>query len=275
MPGGGSGPARVWFVARDVCAALGFKDTSHAVKRHAEAQDTAKRRIIDARGRRMPTTVINESGLYALIMGSCLPAARQFKHYVTSVILPSVSRHGAHVEDAVLSQVRVDRAALDTLIATLSQESEKRQSAETALEQQTQESHAWRQAWQRQQPDVRFASDIKASVDSITVGAMAKLIHHRVKDMGQNRLFAWMRAQGYLCRRKAFWNDPTQRALELGVLELYEGRAEDKSGRTRLYRKPVVTARGQQYFMEVVTRHYSRDYSAEAHIAGPDAAVRL
>lgn len=220
----------------------------------------------------MPTTVINESGLYALSMGSRLPAARQFKHYVTSVILPSVCRHGAHIEDELLGRVQVDKAAFDTLIAALALAADGRRSAVEALEKSTAEAHKWQEAWRRQQPEAAFARDIKTSADSITIGAMAKLIHHQVKDMGQNRLFAWMRANGYLCRRKAFWNDPTQRALEQGVLELYESRTADKKGRMRLYRKPMVTARGQQYFMEVITRQFGRDVFAEAPIAGPGSA---
>ena len=269
---GNGGEPQIWFVARDVCAALGFKDAGHAIKRHVEREDTAKRRILDPRGCHMPTTVINESGLYALSMGSRLPAARQFKHYVTSVILPSVCRHGAHIEDELLGRVQVDKAAFDTLIAALALAADGRRSAVEALEKSTAEAHKWQEAWRRQQPEAAFARDIKTSADSITIGAMAKLIHHQVKDMGQNRLFAWMRANGYLCRRKAFWNDPTQRALEQGVLELYESRTADKRGRMRLYRKPMVTARGQQYFMEVITRQFGRDVFAEAPIAGPGSA---
>lgn len=175
-----------WFAGRDVAHVLGYANTKDALSRHVDADDK--------RGSRFPTpsgaqemTVINESGLYALVLSSKLPGARQFKRWVTSEVLPSIRRNGAYMTPEVIERTLTDPDYIIQLATTLKQEQQKRR----ALEQQA----------EVDRPKVLFADAVSASHTSILVGELAKLLRQNGVNIGQNRLFAWLRDNGYLIRR--------------------------------------------------------------------------
>jgi len=113
------------FCAKDVAEALGYKNTRDALHKHVERDDVAKRDTIDSMGRTQLATFVNESGLYALILSSKLPTAREFKHWVTSEVLPSIRRQGGYmVARADESDEEILARALQIMHATLQRKEE-------------------------------------------------------------------------------------------------------------------------------------------------------
>jgi len=234
----------VYFVAKDVCEAMDYQNHRQAVKRHVEPEDVLIQEVLDKYGRRRRTLVINESGLFALILASRQDKARRFRHYVTSVILPAILHYGAYIDPGQLENLKKDPRCIEILCGNL----ERMFRRCDVMEHQLKTAQA---DYQRILPDALFGQTIQVAGDCISVGAMAKLVfRENKKSMGQNRLYAWLREQGYLCRRACFWNQPTQKAVNLGVLVLRENSVRDKYGRWHLYQKPMVTPKGQRYFAE-------------------------
>ena len=89
----------LWFVGKDVAAALGYTKERNALDKHVDKDDALKRGVTDSMGRTQQMTIINESGLYSLILSSKLPSAKEFKHWVTSEVLPSIRKNGAYIRN--------------------------------------------------------------------------------------------------------------------------------------------------------------------------------
>lgn len=209
--------AREWLVAADVCAALGYsKDASSIVKRHVNPADTSKRRISDANGHHQSMLVVNESGLYALIFGSTRPEAQTFKRYVTAVILPSIRRHGAYMEDDVMDRVQDDPGAMRELMAMLRAETAKNKALGAKVDKLEMRIKALT-------PNAVFGEAITASEGSISMGDMAKLLRQNGVNIGRNRLFTKLREGGFLSTQKGSWNKPLQWTMEQGYFEIEEG----------------------------------------------------
>ena len=209
--------AREWLVAADVCAALGYsKDASSIVKRHVNPADTSKRRISDANGHHQSMLVVNESGLYALIFGSTRPEAQTFKRYVTAVILPSIRRHGAYMEDDVMDRVQDDPGAMRELMDMLRAETAKNKALGAKVDKLEMRIKALT-------PTAVFGEAITASEGSISMGDMAKLLRQNGVNIGRNRLFTKLREGGFLSTQKGSWNKPLQWTMEQGYFEIEEG----------------------------------------------------
>lgn len=209
--------AREWLVAADVCAALGYsKDASSIVKRHVNPADTSKRRISDANGHHQSMLVVNESGLYALIFGSTRPEAQTFKRYVTAVILPSIRRHGAYMEDDVMDRVQDDPGAMRELMDMLRAETAKNKALGAKVDKLEMRIKALT-------PNAVFGEAITASEGSISMGDMAKLLRQNGVNIGRNRLFTKLREGGFLSTQKGSWNKPLQWTMEQGYFEIEEG----------------------------------------------------
>ena len=224
-----------WLVGKDVAERLGYKDTSDALKKHVDEEDKLTRRFADS-GQNREMYVINESGLYSLILSSKLPNAKKFKHWVTSEVLPSIRKHGAYMTDSTLEQALTSPDFLIKLATELKTEKEKRQ----ALEVQAEEN----------KPKVLFADAVSVSNTSILVGDLAKIIKQNGVDIGANRLFAWFRDNGYLIKRKGSdYNMPTQYSMKLGLFDVKETVITHSDGHTSISKTPKVTGKGQQYFI--------------------------
>ncbi|MHA3225711.1 phage antirepressor [Globicatella sulfidifaciens] len=219
------------FVARDIALALGYKDTSDAVKRHVDSEDKLTRCFTDT-GQSREMYVINESGLYSLILSSKLPNAKQFKRWVTSDVLPSIRKFGMYATDDLINNPDL----LIKVATQLKNEREQRIRLETQVKKQT--------------PKVFFANSVSASKTSILVGDLAKLLKQNGLDIGALRLFEKLRNEGWLIKRQGSdWNMPTQKAMELGLFEIKERTINNPDGSIRITKTPKVTGKGQIYFI--------------------------
>lgn len=179
--------------------------------------------------------LINESGLYSLVLSSKLPTAKKFKRWVTSEVLPSIRKHGAYMTPEKLEEALLDPDTLIRLATDLKQEREQRIAAQAKIE--------------TDKPKVLFADAVCASQSSILVGDLAKLLKQNGVDMGQNRLFAYLRDNGYLMKRGSSRNMPTQKSMELGLFEVKESSITNPDGSIRITKTTKVTGKGQVYFV--------------------------
>lgn len=218
-----------WFVGKDVATALGYKDSVNALKSHVSEEDKGGWRIATQYGER-EAVIINESGLYSLILSSKLESAKRFKRWVTAEVLPSIRKSGGYIAGQdEMSDTELLAKAL--LVAQRQIEQRNAQIAEM-------------------QPKALFADAVAASHTSILIGELAKILKQNGVDIGQNRLFETLRQQGYLIRRNGTdYNSPTQRAMELGLFEVKESTVSNPDGSVRVTRTTKVTGKGQQYFI--------------------------
>lgn len=222
-----------WFVAADVCRALDLGNTAMALSR-LDADEKGVNSI-DTPGGSQELLTINEPGLYALVLGSRKPEARAFKRWITHEVLPSIRQHGFYGTDIAIETMLADP---DTAIRML-----------TAYQQERKARHALEAQAVINEPKVLFADSVAASRHSILVGELAKLLKQNGVSVGQNRLFEWLRRDGFLMKYGESRNMPTQYAMENGWMEIKERAIHNPDGSVRLTRTPKVTGKGQQYFI--------------------------
>lgn len=215
-----------WFVGKDVAQALGYNDTDQALRKHVDDEDKLTRRF-DGSGQGRSMTTINESGLYSLVLSSKLPGAKKFKRWVTAEVLPTIRKTGGY-------QIPKD---YPSALRALADTTEKLLAAETENE--------------ANKPKVLFADAVSTAKTSILVGELAKLLKQNGVDIGQNRLFGWLRENGFLIRRNGTdFNMPTQKSMDLGLFEIKETVVSHADGHTSVNKTPKVTGKGQQYFVQ-------------------------
>lgn len=221
-----------YLVGKDVAEILGYSRPDNAIRNHVDDEDKLVHQF-SASGQNRNMTVINESGFYALVLSSKLPRAKEFKRWVTSEVLPTIRKHGMFATDVLLDNP-------DFAIATLQKLKEERE-AKKLLEATIEE----------QRPKVIFANAVSASHTSILVGDFAKLMRQNGLNFGQNRMFAWLRENGYLISRKGnSWNMPTQKAMDLGLFEIKETTINHSDGHISINKTPKITGKGQLYFAD-------------------------
>lgn len=225
-----------YFVGNDVANVLGYSRSRKAIQDHVDNDDKCDVPIQDAIGRNQNTTVINESGLYSLILSSKLPTAKEFKHWVTSEVLPSIRKHGAYLTDSAIENTLTDPDYLIRLATQLKTEREGRLIAEKQAKEM--------------KPKAIFADSVTTSNSTILVGELAKILKVNGVEIGQNRLFKWLRENGYLIKRHgADYNSPTQKSMDMGLFKIKESSHVNGNGVTVVTKTPKVTGRGQQYFI--------------------------
>ena len=216
-----------WFIGKDVAEVLGYEDTNQAIRKNVDNEDKLTR-LIDGSGQKRNMTIINESGLYSLILSSKLPSAKKFKRWVTSEVLPALRKTGQYQVKELSGQELMAKALIEA------------QSVLAAKDKQIEE----------MKPKALFADAVATSHTSILVGELAKILKQNGIDMGQKRLFAWLRENGYLIKRKGTdYNMPTQKAMDLGLFEIKEGSYINGAGANITTKTPKVTGKGQQYFI--------------------------
>ena len=223
-----------WLVGKDVAERLGYKDTSDALKKHVDEEDKLTRRFADS-GQNREMYVINESGLYSLVLGSKLPNAKKFKRWVTSEVLPAIRKHGGYLTAEKVEEALLNPDVLIRLATELKDEREARRALESKVAEDA--------------PKVLFAKAVEQAENSILVGDLAKLIKQNGTDIGQKRLFARLREEGYLGKTGASYNMPTQRAMEMQLFHISERTINNPDGSVRLTRTVKVTGKGQVYFI--------------------------
>ena len=231
-----------WFVGKDLTNILGYTHGARDINAHVADEDKLKSQIRTA-GQMREQILVNESGLYSLILSSKMPNAKKFKHWVTSEVLPTIRKHGAYMTDEKIEEVLTDPDTIIKLATQLKDEREQR-----LIEQQLRKD-AENQV-QEMKPKALFADSVATSKSTILIGELAKILRGNGVDIGATRLFKWMRTNGYLINRKGSdWNMPTQRAMNLGLFKIKETTINHSNGSTSISKTPKVTGKGQQYFV--------------------------
>lgn len=176
-------------------------------------------------------TIINESGLYALILSSKLDSAKRFKHWVTSEVLPAIRKHGMYAVDELLENPDIAIKAF------------------TALKEERDKNKALQKDIQRMKPKEVFADAVSASHTSILIGDLAKLLKQNGYETGQKRLFEQLRQEGYLIKGGSSRNMPTQISMDMNLFEVKETSITNPDGSVRVTKTTKVTGKGQQYFI--------------------------
>jgi anti-repressor protein len=228
-----------WFVGKDVAKILGYANTKDALLKHVDDEDKLGSQITTS-GQKRNMVVVNESGLYNLILGASKQGknqeikekARQFKRWITHEVLPTIRKHGAYMTDAKAQDVISGNGLADLLLQAGNQikqlELEKSQMKPKAL----------------------FADSVSASKNTIIIRDLAKILKQNGIDIGEKRLFTWLRDNGYLVKKiGSDYNSPTQRSMNLGVMEFTENTHVHNSGKITVTKTPKVTGKGQIYFV--------------------------
>lgn len=214
---------------------LGYSDTNKAVAMHVDEEDKLNDKTASSLGQR-GGWLINEPGLYSLIISSKLPQAKKFKRWVTADVLPSIRKHGAYMTPQKIEEVLLNPDTIIKLATDLKAEREERMK----LQRETEEL----------KPKALFADAVSASKTSILIGDLAKLIKQNGHDIGQRRLFQWMRDKGYLIKQQgASWNMPTQKSMEMGLFEIKETTITHSDGHISISKTVKVSGKGQVYFV--------------------------
>lgn len=223
-----------WFVAKDVCEALGISNNRDALARLDEDEKGVA--LTDTPGGKQRVQTVNEPGLYTLVLSSRKPEARDFKRWVTHEVLPAIRRHGAYATAETAERLIADPDFAIRTFEALRDERERRR----ALEAENAELR----------PKALFADAVAASDGTCLVGELAKMIRQNGVRMGQNRLFALLREKGYLGKSGSNYNVPTQRSMELGLFRIKETAVTHSDGHVTISRTPKVTGKGQRFFIE-------------------------
>lgn len=227
-----------WFVGKDIAEALGYSNTKDALSTHVDCEDKRIFQRSEIATFEIPTrglTIINESGLYSLVLSSKLPDAKKFKRWVTAEVLPSIRRHGVYATDQVLEEMIADPDMGIRLLQRLKEERRRVRELEAQAA--------------ADRPKVLFADSVSASTTAILVGDLAKLLRQNGFSIGQNRLFELLRKEGFLIKDGARKNMPTQRAMEMGLFRVKERAISNPDGTVRTTLTTLVTGKGQQFFV--------------------------
>lgn len=223
-----------YFVGKDVAMALGYTNTQKAIRDHVDNEDKLTERIVLS-GQNREVVFINESGLYSLILSSKLPKAKEFKHWITAEVLPIIRKTGGYVND---TKQFVDYYFADC--NTYGRE---------AITLMLNETKRMANQLKAQAPKVLFAEAVESSKTSIPVGDLAKLIKQNGVDIGQNRLFSWLRMNDYLIKSGDRKNMPTQKSMDLGLFEVKISTFYRPDGTADITKTPKVTGKGQTYLI--------------------------
>ena len=216
-----------WFVGKDVADILKYTNTAKAIRDHVDAEDKLTERFVLA-GQNRNVIVINESGLYSLIVASKLPTAKDFKRWVTSEVLPTIRKHGAYMDMDVIEKTLTNPDFIIQLATTLKEEKQRRMEAEAKI---AAEEHK-----------VDFYNAVGSTSATLTVERFAKLVTEKLGiQTGRNRMFQWLRKNGFLQAN----NMPYQRYINNGWVKTYE---VIKAGHA--FTVPSITGKGQQKLFE-------------------------
>lgn len=227
----------VWFVGKDVAVILGYSNPRDALSKRVDVEDKMDGVAIrDSIGREQKPVFINESGVYALIFSSKLESAKRFKHWVTSEVLPSIRKNGGYI--AGQESMGDDELLAKALLVAQNKIAEREKKITE------QQEHI-----ERMKPKEIFADAVSSSKDSCLIGDLAKIICQNGYKIGRNRLFEWMKTNGYLIKGGSSKNMPTQKAMEMKLFEVKETTITTPDGSTNVKRTTKVTGKGQVYFV--------------------------
>lgn len=218
-----------WFVAKDVCNALGLTNTTEALRGldDDEVSNITNSEVAQNGGR--SPRIVSEPGFYKLVMRSRKPEAKAFQRWVTHEVLPSIRKRGGYMA-SVKDETPEETMARAFILAKETIERKNREIAEM-------------------KPKALFADAVSTSDKCMLVGELAKVLRQNGVQMGQKRLFSWLRDNGYLMKRGSSYNLPTQKAMEMELFEVKETAINHSDGHVSTNFTTKVTPKGQQYFI--------------------------
>ena len=225
-----------WFVAVDVCKALELSNPTVAVSRLDE-DERSKFNL----GRQGEGTIVNEAGLYSLILGSRKPEAKAFKRWITHDVIPAIRKTGGYIQGE-------ETMSDDDLIARALVMAQKK------IELREKELREKDELLELQKPKVEFADHVTDSENAIDMGTFAKYIQKAGIDMGRNTLFRWLRDQGILMEN----NVPYQRYLDLGWFTVVE-MVYSTPNNEYTTPKTLVTGKGQVSLVRYIRKYYVKE----------------
>ena len=225
-----------WFVGKEIAEKLGYKEPRSAVSKKVDPEDRGVSKMATPSGVQ-EMTIINESGLYSLILSSKLPEAKQFKRWVTSEVLPSIRRDGGYI--ATNSDMSDEEIMAKALMV-----------AQKTIERKNLELQEHKRIIEEQKPKVVFADSVSNSNDLILVRDLAKIISQNGVAIGEKKLYAWLRDNGYLIKQKgSSYNSPKQQYITSGLFKVVERVITNPFGDNKISLTTKVTPKGQQYFI--------------------------
>lgn len=221
------------FCLADVAKSLGYSNPAKAVIDHCKGVTVLE---TPTQSGVQPIKYGKEGEVYRLTMKSKLPNAEKFQDWVCNEVLPSIRKHGAYMTENVLEQAISNPDFMIGLLQNLKEEQKKRIEAEAKIE--------------LDKPKVLFSEAVTTSKTSILIGDLAKIIKQNGVEMGQNRMFSWLRDNGYLIKRKGSdFNMPTQKSMEMKLFEIKETAITHSDGHITINKTPKVTGAGQVFFV--------------------------
>lgn len=227
-----------WFVGKDVAEALGYSNPRDALAKHVKENHKSDGVAIrDSIGREQHPTIIDEAGLYSLVMRSKIPKAEAFQEWVTSEVIPAIRKTGGYIAGSEnMTDAEIMAKAVLVAQSTIRQRDQRIKELENDV--------------QAAKPKVLFADAVSASDSTILIGDLAKILKQNGYNTGQKRLFQWLRENGYLIKRRgADYNSPTQSAMEMGLFAVKESTVICPDGHTKVNKTTKVTGKGQVYFI--------------------------
>ena len=230
-----------YFVGRDVATALGYQRPNDAITQHVDDEDTVKCRISDNQGVPHDTILITEAGVYSLVFGSKLETAKAFKRWVCSDVLPAIRKTGGYIATkADDTPEEIMARALLVAQETLKRKEQRLLDAETKIAEDA--------------PKVLFADAVIGSKSTCLIGELAKILTQNGYQIGQNRLFKWMRDNGYLGTKGERYNIPNQQYMEMGIFDVKKT-VHDENGVMVTKTTTKVTGKGQSYFINKLIKN--------------------
>lgn len=238
---------KIYFVASDAAKMLGYAKPSNAISTHCKG---ALKRGIPTCGGIQQMNVISEGDLYRLIVHSELPSAEKFESWVFDEVLPAIRKHGGYMTPEKVEEALLNPDVLIQLATELKEERNKNKALHDLAAEQDKHIAHQNDRIATLEPKGIFADSVSASDTTILIGELAKIIKQNGTDIGQNRLFQWMRDQKYLIGRKGTdYNMPTQKAMKLGLFTIKETTINHSDGHVSISKTPKVTGKGQVYFV--------------------------
>lgn len=226
-----------WFVAKDVCDILELNNITEALRPLDDDEKTNFRNSEVAQNGGRAPIIISEPGLYKLIMRSRKPEAKEFQRWVTHEVLPQIRKTGGYIPTSDADDDMTILAKAVTIGQRTMEEQKRRIAAQDTQIKEL-------------EPKARFADAVAASDGTCLIGELAKMLRQNGMDIGQNRLFRLLQADGYLGKSGSNRNVPTQRAMDLGLFRIKETTVTHADGHTTVSRTPKVTGKGQRYFID-------------------------
>ena len=234
-----------WFVAKDICKSLDLTNITETLKR-LDKDELSTTEVIDSIGIKQRMHIVNESGLYNLILQSRKPEAKKFKKWITNEVIPSIRKNGGYL----LGQENMSEEELmaKALLVAQNKIAEKDRQIKEA------------------KPKVLFANCVSGSKKSILIREMAKYLKQSGYDTGEQRLFEELRKRGFLVSRKgADYNTPTQKSMDMGLFQLKETVVTHSNGFQTISKTPLITGRGQVYFINLFMKEVDENGNNKQH----------